>query len=262
MAIITLTTDFGIDSPYVAQMKGVILTIAPSATIIDITHAIPPQDIFAGAIALADSARWFPPNTVHVAVVDPGVGTARRMIAVRAANHWFLAPDNGLLGPVLGDEPAMTAYSLENRGLWLAEVSSTFHGRDIFAPVAARLSLGIAADELGPRIGAMADINLPAPKISADEIVGEVIAVDSFGNLITNITESEYRNWLPHGKPQIACGTIVVGRIVRTYGEANPGECVALFGSTGRLEVSVAGGSAAQQLKLARGAGVRLRRLA
>jgi S-adenosylmethionine hydrolase len=262
MSIITLTTDFGASSPYVAQMKGVILSLAPSATIVDITHSIGPQDIFAGALALADAAPWFPPETIHVAVVDPGVGTSRMAIAVRTARYWFLAPDNGLLGGVWLREPAIAKFAIENRTLWMPEVSSTFHGRDIFAPVAAHLSLGVAGETLGPHMLEIRDIDWPTPKVSVDELAGEVIAVDSFGNAITSITEKHFRDWLPPDSPQILCGEKAIDRLVRTYGDARQGERVVLFGSSGRLEIAVVGGNAADELNLRRGEIVTLRRKA
>jgi S-adenosylmethionine hydrolase len=258
MAIITLTTDFGRDSPYVAQMKGVILSLSPSANIVDITHAIPPQDIFAGALALADAAPWFPPETIHVAVVDPGVGTSRRAIAARIGEQWYLAPDNGLLTGVLRCAPASAIVSLENRAFFQSNVSCTFHGRDIFAPVAAHLGRGIPAEELGPRIDALVQIDWPTPQTAGDQLVGEIISIDSFGNLITNITRRDVQDWRPIGAIDVHCGGQIIRGIANTYGAHAAGEFVALFGSTVRLEIAVVNGSAARRLQAGRGQPVEL----
>src|SRR5690606_31166065 len=149
MPVVTLTTDFGSGSPYVAQMKGGILSLSPSATIVDITHAIAPQEVLAGALALADAPTWLPPGAIRAGVGDPGVGTSRQIAAALVREHWFLAPDNGLLTGVLQESPASAVFAVENRALFLPQVSQTFHGRDIFAPIAARLSLGLRGEELG-----------------------------------------------------------------------------------------------------------------
>jgi S-adenosylmethionine hydrolase len=260
MALVTLTTDFGVSSPYVAQMKGVIHSLAPSATIVDITHAIAPQDIFAGAIALADAAPWFPSETIHIGVVDPGVGTSRRLIAARVREQWFLAPDNGLLTGVLRHSPASEIFAIENRALFVEHVSHTFHGRDILAPVAARLSLGVRGNQLGPLVDQLVELDWPTPRISPDEIVGQIIAVDSFGNLISNITEGHFRDWSPSERPRVRCGAVTIDGLVHTYGEAGMCQWVALFGSSGRLEIAVVSGNAAAQSHLARGAALSLHR--
>jgi S-adenosylmethionine hydrolase len=248
MTIITLTTDFGAHTTYVAQMKGVILTLSPSATIVDITHSLAPQDIFAGALALADAAPWFPPQTIHIAVVDPGVGTSRKMIAAHAGQHWFLAPDNGLLTGVLRTSPASEIFAIENAALFLDRISHTFHGRDMLAPVAARLSHGLRGDQLGPRVEQLVELDWPTPNIDAHAIVGQIIAIDSFGNLISNISIDDAATWSPNAVLHVECGDARINQISRTYGEHRAGEIVALFGSSGRLEIAVVNGNAAESL--------------
>jgi S-adenosylmethionine hydrolase len=260
MPLITLTTDFGVNHSYVAQMKGVILSIAPSASIIDITHAIAPQDIFGGALTLADSAAWFPPETIHVAVVDPGVGTSRRAIAARIGEHWFVAPDNGLLTGVLrGTSAAATMYYLENRTYFLPTVSPTFHGRDIFSPVAAHLSLGVRGEEFGPPVERLVELDWPTSELSHDQLRGQIIAIDAFGNLISNITRDDVHAWRPRGPIDIHCAGEIIHGITETYGLHDGGQLIALFGSSGRLEIAEAGDSAARRLKAFRGERVELR---
>jgi S-adenosyl-L-methionine hydrolase (adenosine-forming) len=189
-AIITLTTDFGHGSRYVGAMKGVILSINPRATIVDLSHAVPPRDIRAGAILLAETATWFPPNTIHVAVVDPGVGSKRRIIYAEIGNQRFVAPDNGLLSRLAMGQRPSKMISVDEPRHWLPDVSRTFHGRDIMAPVAARLSLGLAPEELGKDQQHIVEIPWAEVEQVSNRIDGEVIEIDSFGNLITNITRS------------------------------------------------------------------------
>lgn len=258
--LITLTTDFGVGSSYVAQMKGVILSLAPQVSLVDITHAIPPQDVHAGALALADVAPWFPPETIHIGVVDPGVGTARRLIAARVRDQWFLAPDNGLLTGVTRAAPASEIFAIENRALFLPNVSHTFHGRDILAPVAARLCLGLRGEQLGPRLEQLVELPWPTPNIDAHAIAGQIIAVDSFGNLISNITQRDVQSWSQGGAIKVDCRELELPGISQTYGEHLPGEIVALFGSGGRLEIAVVNGNAAQRFNIHKGEPIGLRR--
>ncbi len=248
MPIITLTTDFGASSPYVATMKGVILSINPAATIIDISHAIAAQDISGGALVLDDTTPWFPDDTIHVAVVDPGVGTERSILYARIGAQQYVAPDNGLLGRLMARTPPSMVLRLTEQEHWLPKVSNTFHGRDIMAPVAARLSLGLDPRRLGPAAGRLDRLDLPLPEVVDEKIRGEVIAIDSFGNLVTNIPHD-----LLAGKPNdsrvcIVCGIYETFGIYHTYGEQAPGMLVALIGSSGRLELAIVGDNAATRL--------------
>ncbi len=234
--LITLTTDFGDGSPYVAQMKGVLTGRAPEASLVDVTHAIPPQDVTAGALAIAETTPWFPERTVHIGVVDPGVGTGRRILAGRLARGWFVGPDNGLFSLA----EIHHAVVLENRDHWLANVTATFHGRDVMAPVAAALAAGVPLERLGPATTEWVRLSLPPPVVSGDRVIGKVIHVDRFGNLVTNLRREEVA-----ADPAVTVKDRPV-RFVRCYGEADPGDLVALIGSSGRLEIAVVNGSGAE----------------
>lgn len=247
--IITLTTDFGDASPYVAAMKGVILGINPAARIVDLSHAIPPQDIRHAAFFIASAIPYFPADVLHVIVVDPGVGTDRAILYIELGDHRLLVPDNGCW-TWLGDNPKRVIRLAEPR-YWRPTVSSTFHGRDIFAPTAAHLSLGLDPARLGPAATSWSRLEMPAAKKIPNGWVGEVIFVDRFGNLISNIrvdADGKPPAILTVGKRRLSRGF----RWVRTYGEAKPGQLVALVSSTGTLEVAVAQGNAAKRL----GAGI------
>src|SRR3954462_10021972 len=189
-SIITLTTDFGPGSRYIAAMKGVILSINPRATIVDLSHAVPPHDIRTGAIVLAETAPWFPAGSIHVAVVDPGVGSKRRIAYAQIGKQHFVAPDNGLLSRLAMLEQPSKIISVEQPQHWMPDVSRTFHGRDIMAPVAARLSLGLAPEELGRPQHQLVEIPWAVVEQVSNRIEGQVIEIDSFGNLITNITQA------------------------------------------------------------------------
>jgi hypothetical protein len=250
--IVTLLTDFGARDGYVGAMKGVILSRCPDARVVDLAHDLAPGDVAGAAFALAASAPHFPPGTVHVAVVDPGVGTARRGLALELGAQRFVGPDNGIFGIALADAGATAAlrlHALENAALWHAPVSPVFHGRDVFGPVAAHLASGGALADVGPALARDALVRLAAsePTWSGGALRGEVVHVDRFGNLVTNLRLAAH---------DAAAGSIALDgralRFVRTYGDAAPGELVALVGSTGRIELAVNGGSAAQRT----GAGV------
>ncbi len=241
MPIITLTTDCGAGSPYVAAMKGVIFSIDPGATIVDISHAISYQDITGGARLLEEATPWFPDDTIHVAVVDPGVGAARPILYARIGSQQYLAPDNGLLGRLTaGTRPSMILRLTESE-YWLPEVSRKFLGRDIMAPVAVRVSLGLDPRQLGPV--AVQD-DQPGGK---GKIRGEVMSIDSFGNLITNILYDHLAGKPHDGRACIACGVYETFGIHETYGGHAPGMLVAVIGSSGRLELAVVGDNAAQR---------------
>lgn len=255
-AIITLTTDFGWSSPYVAHMKGVILTLCRDADVIDISHAIPPQDIRGGAILLADVSPQFPSETIHVAVIDPGVGTTRRIVYAEIGGQRYIAPDNGLLGLIASREAPQLLISIESDAYWRKTVSRTFHGRDIMAPVAAHLARGLDPRQLGPSFHPLVQLDWPQPKRSASQVTGEILFVDSFGNLITNIGNADVA---PLGDPALLTITFrdhQIGGAVATYASASPAQLIALFDSQGRLEIAVVNGSAAAELNVKSGEAV------
>jgi S-adenosylmethionine hydrolase len=248
--IITLTTDFGDRSPYVAQMKGVILSLNPQATIVDITHDVPPQNIASAALILDDACQWFPRETVHVAVVDPGVGTDREIVYARLAAGHFVGPNNGLLTHIARRAPPDVILRLAERQYWQPTISSTFHGRDIMAPVAAHLSLGVEPHRLGPPIEKLVLLDLPQSRIEAGEIRGLVQHIDSFGNLISNIHADLLQEAAFGENVEVQCGAHRIAGIMATYGAGNSGQPLALIGSTGRLEIAVTNGDAATQLQI------------
>lgn len=246
--IITLTTDFGPSSPYVAAMKGVILSINPAATLVDITHGVPPQDVRSGAIILADTTRSFPPDTVHVAVVDPGVGTSRKIVYLRVGSQQYIAPDNGLLSRLALTEIPSTIMTVADPQFWLPQVSATFHGRDIMAPVAARLSLGLDPARLGPLQADIERLIWTEARVTANKIEGTVQSIDSFGNLITDIPEDALVN-VPRGEEvTIHCDDHETHGIFKAYGDQPEMTLIALVGSSGRLELAIVGDSAALML--------------
>ena len=256
-AIITLTTDFGLDDAYVAAMKGVILEINPGATIIDISHSIEPQNIRQGAFVLSTAFSYFPQDSVHLVVVDPGVGSPRRAIILETDSAIFVAPDNGVLSyviqasstkrvsrPTLMKLPReLQAFEITNSKYWHHPVSSTFHGRDVFAPVAAHVSLGIPLHELGQPIASVNVFPLPRPQTAADgSFIGHILHIDHFGNLITDITSQN----LPSGGYSIQVAGHKIGSLSHSY-EQSP-NLLALIGSSGRLEIALKCGSAARLL--------------
>jgi len=248
-SVISLTTDFGLEDWFVGTMKGVLLGIHPEARLIDITHAIPPGDIRAAAFALAATYRFFPKGTVHLAVVDPGVGSQRRAVAVQTENYFFVGPDNGLLSWALRTSRIRAIHALENEKRFLRPVSQTFHGRDIFAPVAAFLSCGISIEELGPRLKDIERIEWPKPRRRRHGVEGEVVYLDHFGNAITNIEEKHLEQqsnrplWVSLDGKRL-CG------LSRYYQSAAKGMPVALIGSSGFLELAVNTGSAVREFGL------------
>jgi S-adenosyl-L-methionine hydrolase (adenosine-forming) len=257
--ILTLTTDFGTSGPYVAAVKGVILGLAPGAQIVDVSHAIAPQNILEGAFVLASVVDAFPPGTVHLAVIDPGVGTARRMIAARMAGQWFVAPDNGLLSGIARDHAPDGVWELANPAIRRKTVSATFHGRDIMAPAAAHLLLGRDPSELGPARHGIYTFSTLQPRDEEGGFVGEVIFRDAFGNLITNMPGSRLRADPPESWSVQIAGHRVEG-LCHTYAERPPGSLVALEGSSGWIEVAVVNGDAARTLTAGPGTTVWFRR--
>jgi hypothetical protein len=242
--VVTLMTDFGLSDPYVGVMKGVLLGSEARPRLVDLTHGIAAQDVRAGAFHLAHSWRWFPSGSVHVAVVDPGVGSERRILVAREDGHAFLAPDNGLLGPVLSGRAEVHALDVERFSL--PARSRTFHGRDVFAPAASRLVEGLDPAECGPAVDDWERIEFPTPRFDeAGDVLGEVLVADGFGNLVTNVPADHLRGevsaWTAH-----LCG--VEAPLVGAYAEAGPGEVLALVDSLGFWEVAVREGDAADQL--------------
>jgi S-adenosylmethionine hydrolase len=249
MAAIALLTDFGTRDYFVGAMKGVILSVAPSAVIVDITHEIAARDILEAAYTLRACYRDFPAGTIFVAVVDPGVGSERRAIIAESGGYYFVAPDNGVLSFVLGE--GSRTHEISEK-LYLREaVSSTFHGRDIFASVAAYLCRGVGPSKFGPALLDPVKVASAMPAVVGDSIVGEVIHIDRFGNIVTNITNDS----LP-AEYTIELGGRVIEKRCRYYAEAGPGEIFSIAGSAGFLEISVRDGSAAEQLKVSRGSPV------
>jgi S-adenosylmethionine hydrolase len=248
---ITLLTDFGTADTYVAEMKGVICTLAPDAAIVDLTHDVPPRDVVAGALALARVVPLFPEGTIHVAVVDPGVGTPRRAVIVRTSRSWLVGPDNGVLALAARGEGTVQAVAITNPALARPVVSRTFHGRDVFAPAAAHLARGVPPSEFGPAIADLAELDLPAPIVDGDRLVGEVVAVDRFGNAITNISEAALAAFAGDRAVVATAGASPPARRVGTYGDARTGEAIALVGGGGFLELAVRDGDAARAFGLA-----------
>jgi S-adenosylmethionine hydrolase len=258
VSVITLTTDFGTQDWFVGTMKGVILGIQPRAIIVDLTHEIPPGDVRGGAFALAASHRFFPKGTVHVAIVDPGVGSRRRAIAVRTANCFFVGPDNGVLSLALTREKIKSIHRLENEKFFLQAVSRTFHGRDIFAPVAAHLSRGVAIAEFGPELKDFVRLDWPRVQVRDRCIEGEIVYVDRFGNLITNIDAGSLG--ILGDKPcEVFAGSKRLCATAPFYGAVPVGRPLAVTGSTGFLEIAVRGASAADHFRLGVGGKVSAR---
>jgi S-adenosylmethionine hydrolase len=246
--LVTLTTDFGNGSPYVAAMKGVILGINPAVRLLDLSHRVPPQEVRHVAFFLAAALPYFPAGVIHVVVVDPGVGTERALLYVEVGGHCLLVPDNGcwtMLAREVGGAPR--AIRLAEPRYWRPHVSATFHGRDILAPVAGHLSLGLDSQQLGPQTTEWTRLTAPTPLLEPDRLTGEVVFVDDFGNLLTNIPAAAFTAW--RDRPvRITVAGQEVPRRVRTYGEAEPRSLVALVSSGALLEVAVAQGSAAARL--------------
>jgi S-adenosylmethionine hydrolase len=249
-AVISLTTDFGLEDPYVGVMKGVILSVNPEARIVDLSHGIPSHDVLAGAFALQAGCEYFPANTIHVAVVDPGVGSRRRPILAITERYAFLGPDNGVFALVFRRLKPVRILHLTEARYFLSPVSQTFHGRDIFAPVAAHLSLGTPPEMFGRPIDDLVLLEWPRPQqIDKRKVLGEVLRIDKFGNLITNISAEDLaQSGISLSSINIRIGNYSVTRMCLSYAESPPGEPFGIIGSSGLLEISVNQGSAARQL--------------
>ncbi len=234
-------------------MKGVIYSINTQAVIIDISHDIGSQDLLAAAFLFAASYRYFPQGAVHVIVIDPGVGSQRRAVAIETEKYYFVAPDNGVLTLALKQEKIIKSIELTNPEYFLDEVSDTFHGRDIFAPAAAHLSLGVEIEALGNDAGQLQEIHFSEPEVSQGWIKGHIIHIDKFGNLITDIHHELFNSVISDGQFSIKIAGIELGKISRSYAEVSAGEPLAIFDSFGNLEIAVNCGSAAERLKARKG---------
>jgi len=263
-ALLTLTTDFGIDDAYVAAMKGVAASVAPTVRVIDVTHTITPQEVMEAAWILRQTVPFFPEGTVHLAVIDPGVGTTRRAIACRIANHTFVGPDNGLfslllgedgLGPELPDEVVV----LDRPAYWRTGAPSrTFHGRDVFAPVAAHLAAGKPLEDVGSPapIDSLVRLQWVRPRADDQGVQGWVVHIDRFGNAITNIPEELLEVHRRDREVRCYAGSAILEGIADTYAEVEQGEALVIVGSSGHIEVSINGGHAASLLSLIKGSAV------
>jgi S-adenosylmethionine hydrolase len=240
----------------VGTMKGVILGICPDATLVDVTHDIQPHDVLDGALELAAAYKYFPAGTIFLAVVDPGVGSSRRGIAAEIGDYRFVCPDNGLVTAVIRDAPPKKVVELTERRYARPTVSRTFEGRDRFAPAAAWLAKGIQLSALGRNLQSLQKLEIPQATIADTELRGSVLRVDRFGNLVTNIDRRTFEKFAREGIVQIRAGESTVGRLVATYADIQDGEVCALFGSTDHLELAKNAGSAADALRLTRGAPV------
>ena len=246
MKFVAITTDFGTKDPYVATMKGVILSINPEVRIVDITHEIEPGNIHEAAYILKEAYKFFPKGTIHVAVVDPGVGGKRRPIAIKIEDFFFVGPDNGLFWPIIEQSKPSLIIHLNNRKFFLPHISNTFHGRDIFAPVAGHISKGVELKNMGLPINDPVVLSIERPILLKDRIVGQVIRVDHFGNLITNISEQDIVSQFGNKDDlEIEVAGIKIFHISKAYSDVKPKMLLAIIGSTGFLEISANLASAA-----------------
>ena len=255
--VVTLTTDYGTSDHLVGVLKGVILRIAPNATIVDINHHVAPFDLLDGALSIGAAYRYFPARTVHLVVVDPGVGTQRRPILVTADQYYFVAPDNGVLSLIYERESAVTVRHINAEHYFLSPVSNTFHGRDVFAPVAAWVAKTSQTEAMGEEISDYVRFALPRPKAAGSVLKGVVLRVDAFGNLMTNFTAEDLAAATgTDGKLSLQVGGKRVEKLAQTFANGASGEPVAIIGSSGFLEIAVNKGNAARVLGVNRGAEV------
>lgn len=252
-SIITITTDFGLQDHYVSAMKAVILGIKPDARLVDVSHEIPPQDVMAGAWVVRNSSMLFPPGTVHLVVVDPGVGTDRRPVALRIKDQFFVGPDNGIFS-LIGEDFEYEAVVLENKTYWREDTSTTFHGRDIFAPVAAHISKGTDLARLGSKLDEVVTYRWAIPISDKDGIQGWIVHIDRFGNLISNIPAELIKETIGDSGFRIYVGNTILNSIATTFGSVHDGEPVAYIGSSGKLEIAINKGNAKEMLSVEKGA--------
>jgi S-adenosylmethionine hydrolase len=258
-SLITLTTDFGLSDHYVGTMKGVILSRCPGARLVDISHDIAAFSLFSAAYTIDQAAPFYPPGTIHLVVIDPGVGTSRRAVLVEALRQYFVAPDNGVLSMIVARDPKCTVWEITNRSLWLDEPSSTFHGRDLFAPVAAALANGTTnPSDVGPLAEGLELLSgLDAQELAPRTWQGRVLSVDRFGNVVTNFRAAQFKAIASQAfKLRVDAGEVT--RWNETFGTAKPAECFAYFGSSGFVEVGINQASAAAFLKASPGDSISL----
>ncbi|HUY14899.1 MAG TPA: SAM-dependent chlorinase/fluorinase [Terriglobia bacterium] len=256
-SIITLTTDFGVSDHFVGTMKGVILSINPAARIIDISHQVNSHDVFDAAFTLFQAYRYFPPDTIHMAVVDPGVGTARRPVIARSGRYTFVAPDNGVLSLIYEEEESIEVREITASHYFLSPMSHTFHGRDVFSPVAAWLSKGVEVAKFGDPVTDFVRFVSPKPKPAGDQrFQGVVLKVDKFGNLITNFSARQFPALLQENLPafRLSIGQHHIEKLSVSFADGQPGELLAMVGSSGFVEICANRGSAAKLLQANRGA--------
>ena len=258
--IITFTTDFGTRDSYAGVMKGIILGVNPHAHLVDITHEIPAHNILNASLTLVRAYSYFPEGTIHVAVVDPGVGGQRKNIAILTERYILVGPDNGIFTHVLLKEPLREIRLIENPPFILSSISNTFHGRDVFAPCAGYLSTGKPFAEIGPVIKRFKRLEYPRVTFEKNLLKGEVVSIDSFGNLITNISEDVFRPFAGKRKIEIFFGAEMFNRVMRHYFDVEYGSSLVLFGSSGYLEISMNEGNAASYFMSSVGSPVTIRR--
>ncbi len=252
-SIITLTTDFGLQDHYVSAMKAVILGIKPDVRLVDVSHEIPPQDVMAGAWVVRNASMLFPPQTVHLVVVDPGVGTGRNPVAIRIGDQFFVGPDNGIFS-LIGEDFDYKGVILDNEKYWRKERSNTFHGRDIFAPVAAHIACGTTLSELGRPLEKLVTYRWAMPISDKDGIQGWIVHIDRFGNLVSNIPSPLIEETIGLSSFRIYTGNTILNEIVPTFGSVPDGEPAAYIGSSGNLEIAINKGNAKQMLGVEKGA--------
>ena len=259
MSIITLLTDFGAKDVYVGVMKGAILSINPSAMVVDVCHYIDPQDLIEAAYLIKSSYSYFPKGTVHIIVVDPGVGGNRSIVAVKLSGHMFLAPDNGVLTLLMDEGDLDEIVRVENTRYFLNSISRTFHGRDIFAPVGSHISKGVPIEKFGPHLGMqdLTRLSIPKPYISNNnELIGTIISIDRFGNCISNIDENCLNKFVKNNaekRLEIKTDKTVINRLSRTYSDVEPGCPLAVIGSFGFLEIALNCDNAGHRLNIEKG---------
>jgi hypothetical protein len=257
--VITLLTDFGLRDSFAGAMKGVMLSVNPDLMFVDISHLIPRHDIHTGAFVLSQACSYYPPGTIHLAVVDPGVGTARKALVVSTGGHFFVAPDNGILTYVLNGAESFAAHEITADHYFHRPISTTFHGRDVFAPIAAWLSRDIPLRQFGPELAQPVRLKIPGLTRVRDALIqGAVLAVDGFGNLITNLKPEDVPVYgaVPDRSCKIVAGKREITSFRRTFGDGNPGELFVIPGSSGYLEIVMRNQSAAAELQIGPGAPV------
>jgi S-adenosylmethionine hydrolase len=249
--VISLITDFGLNDPYVGQMKGAILQQCPCARLVDLSHAIPGQDIPGAALVLHSSYVFFPAGTVHLVVVDPGVGSQRRILAAASEEHYFVAPDNGIFSLLLRDQLIKRVHLVEEKRLFAESVSPTFHGRDIMGPIAGALAEGMPLRTVGPEVSPASCVclEMPAAQFGEHRIMGQVLQIDHFGNIRTTIRQTDLEDFVDPQQCQVVVSGQQIKGIHTIYAEAGPGELVALIDSAGYLEIAVNMGNAAEVLQ-------------